>query len=168
MALDCASERWPGVVVDDRPQRVLDRAGLDLHGRDRVPERLLERPLERLPRGEQVRIPLPAGIDACEAPVVKLVAGVEGQVEVVVAQRIGRVDERCLAHARWAPKRGEDRVGYRPARHGKDGLRRRPSRRGRCHRSGGVKRARAASRVIAGPSEQGADACRAERTAPRI
>src|SRR5207302_1660413 len=48
----------------------------------------LEALLERAPEAEQRGLPLPRGVNAREAPVVQLVAGIEGEMEVVVRERL--------------------------------------------------------------------------------
>src|SRR5881392_3302640 len=57
-------------------------------------KRRQEGPLEAGPYGEQLRAPLPGGIDARVGAVVQLVAEVESELQVIVAERLLHVDNK--------------------------------------------------------------------------
>ena len=82
----------------------------------------LEAVLQRPPQPQQGRIPLPAVVDAVEAAEVQLVAAVQRQLQVVVAERVGggREGHVELGLARRVGQRGEDRGRQGAARLGED------------------------------------------------
>ena len=72
----------------------------------RALQRVEEGLLEHRPHSEQRRAPLPARVDAREGAVVQLVAEVERQLQVVVAERVDHVDAQVPDEVRRFP-RGE-------------------------------------------------------------
>src|SRR4051794_17159849 len=78
------------VVLALQPEKlVADRLGGDVVARTKLtPQRRHELLLENGAGREQRRIPLPARVDRLEAAVVQLEAEVEGELQVVVAERV--------------------------------------------------------------------------------
>ena len=92
VALDVARQRRRVVGVGDRAQREVHVLGPRRRRRHAAPRRAA-RPRSR-PRGrdagEQARLPLPRVGDAGQAAVVQLVAEVQRELEVLVAERVRR------------------------------------------------------------------------------
>jgi hypothetical protein len=94
--LDVGRQRR-ALLLGDRPEREIDLGRGNRLGdrRDRTEQSPLELGLEPPPQRQQGRLPLPTVVDSRQPAVVELVAQLQGELKVLVAQRIrarGRVD----------------------------------------------------------------------------
>jgi hypothetical protein len=90
LALEEAGDRRRVVGLGDRAQAEVHllRDDLLVVGGDELVDGRLERRLERAAGGEQRRRPLPALVHAGQAAVVELVAEVEGELQILVGERV--------------------------------------------------------------------------------
>ena len=103
LRLQVAGERRPGVLGDDPLQGLADRGELDRLRRAATSSATAasKGTLQGREEGEQRRRPLPALVDPADAAVVELVGDVEGQLQVFVADRVGRIERSRRAASRW-------------------------------------------------------------------
>ena len=114
VALEVAGERRSVVGRLDLAQHDVHLLGGDLAlGRtERADQARLEARLELPAQREQRRLPLPVVRDTRQAAVVQLVGEVEGELEVLVGERVGRHRHvHGREGVRVAHQRGEQRLG---------------------------------------------------------
>ncbi|HZO06986.1 MAG TPA: hypothetical protein VFB52_11410 [Solirubrobacterales bacterium] len=87
--LQMTGERRTVVGTLELEERIADAVGVHRFDRHRGSQSRVELPLQHRPRGEQPGVPLPARVDAGEGAVVQLVTEVEGELEVVIGERVG-------------------------------------------------------------------------------
>jgi hypothetical protein len=114
-------ERWAFVGLGDRAEVEIHRRGIDrrfARRTDRLVEGRLEARFESHPKRDQRGVPLPPRIDAVEAPVGELVAGIQRQLEILVDERRRAVDRHRIELSWVAGEPVQQKLADRPARLG--------------------------------------------------
>jgi hypothetical protein len=101
LGLHVAGKRRAGILGDDLLQGGANGLQLRRFGRrHQLGHRFFEGPLQRRAEGEQRRRPLPAFVDALDRAVVEFVGDVEGELQIVVGQRVAGLDQARAGEAR--------------------------------------------------------------------
>lgn len=116
IALEAAREPDALVLGLELEKQVADLSGIDRLARfQRRFESADEGGVETGPQGELRALPLPGWIDPGKGPVVQLEAEVEGQLQVVVAERVGNDRDQLVRRrdplGKGIPRGSREEVG---------------------------------------------------------